>query len=147
MRHYKDYRLDNNPFMFMPVHQLHKEGKPNCTECVGCNTELTPLNVSQAFLGSHFYRPEVWPHHPGWPCAAPSTWLPMPLLVSIDGWAPQPALRQRASGLWWCCCCPPQVGSAQNWVFKATTNKTKSGFAALKVFCLPIPKTGKKPYQ
>ena len=59
MRHYKRYRLDNNPFVFMPVHQLHKEGKPNCTECVGCNTELSPLNVSQTFLGSEFYRPEV----------------------------------------------------------------------------------------
>jgi hypothetical protein len=42
---------------------------------------------------------------------------------------------------------PPQVGSAQNWVFKATTSRTKSGFAAVKIFCLPIPKMGKKPYQ
>ncbi len=70
MRHYKRYRLDNNPFMFMPVHQLHKEGKPNCTECVGCNTELSPLNVSQTFLRSNFYRPEVGARRGPWRGAA-----------------------------------------------------------------------------
>ena len=97
MKQYKQYRIDNNPFIFMPVHQLHKAGKPNCTECHGCNTELSPLNVSQTFLGSEFYRPET--------------------------------------------------GNAQNWVFKATSSRTSTGTAVVKIFCIPTPKTGHRPYQ
>lgn len=97
MRQYHTYRIEHTPFLFMPVHQLHKAGKPNCTECRGCNTELSPLNVSQTFLGSDFYRPEI--------------------------------------------------GSAQNWVFKASTSRTSNGFAAVKIWCIPVPKVGKKPYE
>jgi hypothetical protein len=125
--------------MYLPHGQSSKQGLPNCTECHGCSTELTPIgSLPGSFLGvevGQLAQPGArccsCSSAPAAPAGGPrSCWLQLSLAgclltAHLLPWPPLQVAQQE------------DLGEGMYRSFWAKTKRTASGMAMVRVYCLP----------